>query len=118
MKKIEVYKGNEKLLEGKSSKSTLFKLKGLMFRKKLKENQCIMFEFNKEEMIMIHMLFVFFNIDAVWLDKNYKILEIKRNIKPFTYLIKPKFKAKYLIETLGNKTDKLSIGDNITVKFK
>ena len=118
MKKIEVYDGNKKLFEGLSSKSIFFKLKGLMFSKKLNYNECIMFEFHKDENIMIHMFFVFFNIDVLWLDKDFKILEIKQNIKPFTPLIKPRYSARYLIETLGNSASNLSTGDKLTVKFK
>ena len=117
MRRIEIYKGNKKIFDGKSSKSILFKLKGLMFRRKLKDNECIMFEFNKDENIMIHMFFVFFSIDVVWLDKNFKTLEIRRSIKPFTRLIKPRYKARYLIEALADR-NKLSIGDKLIVKFK
>ena len=77
-----------------------------------------MFEFNKDEEIIIHMLFVFFSIDAIWLDKDFRILEIKRNIKPFTFLIKPRYRARYFIETSANATNKLSVGDKLIVKFK
>ena len=118
MKKIEIYKSNKKVLEGKSSRSIFFKLKGLMFRKRLSDNECVMFEFHRDEKIMIHMLFVFFSIDAIWLDKDYRVKEIIRNIKPFTTLIRQRHSARYLIETLGNSTVNLSIGDKLTVKFK
>ena len=56
-----------------------------------------MFVFDKEKRISLHMLFVFFPIDVLFLDKNRKIIEIKKNFKPFTFY-KSKNKANYVVE--------------------
>ena len=45
----------------------------------------------------LHMFFVFFPIDVLFLDKDKKIIEIKRNFKPFSFY-KSKEKAMYVVE--------------------
>ena len=69
------------------------KARGLMFSKR----KNIMFVFDKEQIISLHMWFVFFPIDVIFLDKNRKVVEIKENFRPFTFY-KSKKKAKYVIE--------------------
>ena len=43
------------------------------------------------------MFFVFFSIDLFYLNKNKEVIEIKKDLKPFTFY-NPKEKAQYLIE--------------------
>lgn len=69
---------------------------GLMFSPKIKDKGLI-FVFDKEEVRELHMFFVFFPIDVLFLDKNKKVVEIKENFTPFT-LYFPKKKAQYVIE--------------------
>ena len=97
-------------------KNPLTQLKGLMFSTPLKKDQSILIKFKKERYIPIHMLFVFFPIDAVWLDSNNKILHIERNIKPFTPLIDPKKKAVSVLETPKNITKNLKVGDKLSTE--
>lgn len=66
---------------------------GLMFRKK----QNLLMTFPKERKISLHMFFVFFPIDVLILDKNKKIVEIKKNFKPFTFWNSKK-NGKYVVE--------------------
>jgi len=74
--------------------SVFSKALGLMFHTKPKS---LIFQFNKEQLIPLHMCFVFFPIDVVFLNSNKKVVEIKENFKPWTYY-SPKNKAKYVIE--------------------
>lgn len=58
----------------------------------------------------IHMLFMLYPIDAIWLDSEKKIVDIKKNLKPFSMRIfKPKKPAMYVLEIgkgrLGENTD-------------
>ena len=71
------------------------KLRGLMFSKP----KNLIFVLNKESRInsAIHTFFVFFPIDVIWLDKNKKIVDQRKNVKPFSVAI-PKKKSKYIIE--------------------
>src|SRR3989344_5574640 len=69
---------------------------GLVFHTRLKDKGLI-FIYNKEEKVSLHMVFVFFPIDVLFLDKNKKVIEMKRNFRPFSFYI-PKKKAKYILE--------------------
>ena len=85
---------------------------GLMFSKK--QNRGLIFRFNKEKIISLHMFFVFYPIDVLFVDKDKIIVDKKENFKPFTFY-KPRKKAMYVIE-LPNKVIKKSktgIGDKI-----
>ena len=70
---------------------------GLMFSKQ----KSLIFVFCREQYIPIHMIFVFFPIDVVYLDKKKKVVEIKENLKPFRFY-NPKKKATYLVEAAQN----------------
>jgi len=66
---------------------------GLMFRRK----QNLVMVFKKEKKVSLHMFFVFFPIDILILDSNKKIVEIKKDFKPFTFWNSKK-KGKYVVE--------------------
>ena len=74
-------------------KSIFSQAQGLMFRRK--ENLIMIFP--EERQINLHMFFVFFPIDVLVLNKNKKIVEIKRNFRSFTFW-NSKEKGKYLVE--------------------
>lgn len=57
----------------------------------------LVFVFDKEKRITLHMFFVFFPIDVVFLDENKRVTEIKMNFRPFT-VYKSRKRAKYVIE--------------------
>ncbi|MFH1210115.1 MAG: DUF192 domain-containing protein [archaeon] len=79
-----------------------------------------MLEANHEDVLetTIHMFFVFFPIDVVWLNKNKKVVDIRRNVKPFILWIKPKNKAKYIIELPKGVSKHIKIGNKIEIKRK
>lgn len=73
--------------------SLFSKARGLMFSKK----KNLIFIFKKEKRISLHMLFVFFPIWAIYLDKNKEAVFIKK-LCPFISSCFPKTKAKYILE--------------------
>jgi uncharacterized membrane protein (UPF0127 family) len=81
-------------------KSEFSKIRGLMFTKRIKK--ALIFVFRKESLQHIHMFFVWYPIDVLWLDKNKKIVQLKENLKPFRIIL-AKRPAKYIIE-LGDGT--------------
>ncbi len=88
---------------------------GLMFKKKLKDEEGIILETLEGRLSSsIHMLFVFQTIDIIWLDKDYKIVDIKNNIKPFTLFVMPRKKAKYILEL--SKVNNLKMGDKLSIR--
>ena len=85
--------------------SKLQRISGLMFTRKEKA-EALLFNFNNSNQA-IHSYFVFFPFIAIWLDKNNKIIEI-RKIKPFTFHVKPNKPFSKLIEIpINNKYKKI-----------
>ncbi len=99
--------------EFKHCKNFLQHSKGLMFSGK----KCLFFEFEREKYIPLHMFFVFFSIDVIYLDKNYRVVEIKKNLKPF-WFYNPKKKAKFIVEAPAGVIDKTftETGDRLMIK--
>ena len=93
--------------------SILLKAKGLMFSGKLKDSG-IVFWFNSEKKRSLHMLFVFFPIDVLFLDAKRDIVEMKENFRPFTFYY-PRHSSKYIIELPAGtiKSTETGIGDEI-----
>ncbi len=91
------------------------KARGLMFRRK--HEKPLLFIFNRKARLAnsIHSFFVFFPFDAVWLDENMKVVDIKQNIKPFTPNLSPKKPAKYLLEFPAGKSKNLRIGEKVSI---
>ena len=74
----------------------LQKATGLMFHKKITDTGYV-FVFQMPMRVDLHMFFVFFPIDLLFLDKDKKVIEIKENFKPFTVYYSNN-KASYVIE--------------------
>ncbi len=107
---------NNKIIVNKNKiiKSFLGKFIGLMFSKQNK-NRAITFVFNKKTKVSLHMFFVFYPIDVIWLNSKKEIIFMKENFIPFT-LIFPKCKANYVIELPVNtiKNNKIKKGNILT----
>ncbi len=89
-----IIKVNDYKISMEVCKSFISKAIGLMFALKPRN---LLFVFDSEEIHSLHMLFVFFPIDVVFLDKNKKVVEINESFKPFTFY-RPRKKAMYILE--------------------
>ncbi|MDD5148265.1 MAG: DUF192 domain-containing protein [Candidatus ainarchaeum sp.] len=89
------------------------RLKGLMFENQAVFDYALVFDLPSESVLhaTIHMLFVFFPIDIVFLDKGKKVVDIVRGIQPFTPSCSPKKPAKFLIELPAGKASGIKEGD-------
>jgi len=81
-------------IKGKLVKNWFMQGIGLMFSRK----KTLIFDLGKEKREGVHMMFVFFPLNIYFLDKNKKIIEVKKKLKPFL-IYTPKQKARYIIET-------------------
>ena len=109
-----ISRGKVLVRDVKFCNSILSKAKGLMFSKDIKDKGLI-FTFKNEERWSLHMLFVFFLIDVLWLDEDKRVVDLKEHFRPFELLAKPAHKARYVIE-LPDKTitkTKTEVGDKI-----
>jgi uncharacterized protein len=84
---------------------------GLMFSRQ----KNLIFKFNKEKKETIHMFFVFYPIDLIFLDIDKKVIELKENFKPFQ-IYNQKNKAKYMLELKKAtiKQNQIKINDQIS----
>jgi len=96
--------------EVKRCNTLLSRMRGLMFATKIKP---ILLEQERESVIAIHMLFVFGRIDAIWLNKNKEIVEIKRSLLPFEPLVVSTEHAKYVLELPRYNAKHLQVGDKL-----
>jgi len=113
---MKLYYQNKPISESVRLLKSLFtQAHGLMFRKTVPKPY--IFVFNKEKYEALHMFCVFTPIDALFLNKNKEIIEIKENLKPFSHHF-PKKKSKYIIELAPNSVKKYNIKLNTSVGWK
>jgi len=88
------------------------KMKGLMFEDPKRFDYALVFVLPKESVsnASIHMLFVFFPIDVVYLNKNKKVVDIAKNVAPFSLGYVPKKASKYFVELPAGKSRGIKIG--------
>ncbi|MCD6549782.1 DUF192 domain-containing protein [Candidatus Micrarchaeota archaeon] len=91
----------------------LSQVRGLMFRRKRVN---ILFVFNEDKICPIHSWFVFYPFDAVYLDRNFRVVEIFRDVKPFSY-VRPTRPSSYLLEVSHHRPS-LRVGDRIVIKTR
>lgn len=95
----------------KICKTIRLQARGLMFSRR----KNLLFVYNRPIYVDLHMMFVFFNVDALYVNEDREIVEIK-HMKPFRLSYKAKHKAKYIIELTEkhafNVWDKVEINGN------
>ena len=91
------------------------KFKGLMFERKERFDYALVFDFDGEKKTgaSIHMMFVFFPIDAVYLNAEKEVVDIARSLKPFAINYTPKKKSAFLIELPEGYAKGISIRDKL-----
>lgn len=89
------------------------RLKGLMFEDPAKFDYALVFPLERESIAnaAIHMLFVFFPIDVVYLSKGKKVVDIAKNLPPFSLGYAPKKPSKFFIELPAGKSNGIKTGD-------
>jgi len=102
--------------------TTVKRMIGLMFRKRLRENECMLFIFGNEGFHAIWMHNMLFPIDAIWLDSNYSIIDIKENLKPCGSMMNcpeysPGSPAKYVIEFNSGAVKRLALTKKSEIKL-
>ena len=107
---MDVYKGDELIAKEVKIYKSIFKLlRGLMFSK----IKPILLHYPYESVLAIHMFFVFGRIDAVWLNREREVVEIKRGLFPFSPLHLSTTHAKYILELPRFAAKPLKIGDKL-----
>lgn len=84
---------------------------GLMFHPR--KNMVMVFP--EERRISIHTFFVFYPIEIIVVDKNKIVIEIRKNLKPFTVWNSSQ-KGKYLLE-LAFPSNDYNLGDMLEMNY-
>ena len=92
---------------------------GLMFEDPKKFDYGLIFELPSESTIgaSVHMIFVFFPIDIVFLDSSRRAVD-KATLTPWMLNYTPKKAAKYFVELPAGLGKGISIGDRIEWNYK
>ncbi len=96
--------------------------RGLMFRESLDEKTGMLFIFDDSGVINFWMKNTLINLDIIFIDENFRIINIARNAlpcveEPCTYYSSHEFPAKYVLEINGGEADKLGIKDGDEVEI-
>lgn len=92
----------------------LCRLRGLTFRRRLDKEEGLLLVGGRESRAnaAIHMLFVFFPIAAVWLDRNGQVIDA-RLARPFRPFYVPRAPARDVLEGPPELLERVCIGDRL-----
>ena len=89
---------------------------GLMYKKKLLNNEGMLFIFPREKIIQLWMKNTYIPLDVIFISENKVIVDIKKNMEKLSKtIVKSKVKSRYALEFnagLINKLD-IKIGDKV-----
>ena len=95
---------------------------GLSGRESLDENTGLLFIYGQPGIYGIWMKDMKFPIDVIWLDGNYLIADIAKDVQPdsFPKVFEPKVPAKYILEVNAGFTERngIEVGDNLESNFQ
>jgi uncharacterized membrane protein (UPF0127 family) len=107
--------------EAKAARSFFSRLRGLMFSKPA--DLVLVSPKENIEHSSIHMLFMRYPIDVLWLDSGMKVVDVARRVPPFQLfkpgtwrVYKPAKDAKYVVEIAVKKLPSVAVGDVIEFK--
>lgn len=108
--------GKTLIQKTKKANTSWTRFKGLMFENEKNFDYALIFNLGSETKLgaSIHMMFVFFPIDIVYLDSQKKVVD-KAIVKPWSLNYTPKQASKYFIELPVGKVN-VKIGDKIDWK--
>ena len=94
------------------ARSLVKQLLGLMFRRSIPQSYTMIFDMRWEQYIGIHMLFVPFPIDLVYLDKDRQIVD-QRHLRAWIGLANSRKPARYALEMPAGTIERcgLNVGD-------
>jgi uncharacterized membrane protein (UPF0127 family) len=91
------------------ARSTLEQARGLMFRRSVPDDYALVFPFDETDAHWLHMLFVPFAIDAVWLVDGE--VTAKKRLAPFVGL--GRGRADTVVELPAGAADSVAVGDEL-----
>jgi len=110
---VSLSRSGEYIVKARWCQSFLCKLRGLTLRRRLLEGEGLLLVEQSETRAntSIHMWMVFFPITAIWLNKNFQVVDIKL-AKPWRVYF-PEAPAQYVLEGSVELLERISIGDQL-----
>ncbi|TFH33240.1 MAG: DUF192 domain-containing protein [Anaerolineales bacterium] len=110
---VNLSRSGEHVANTRWCSSFLCRLRGLTFRRSLEQGEGLLLVEGSESRAntAIHMWMVFFPITAAWLDKDFRIVDL-RLAKPWRVYI-PSAPAKYVLEGAAEMMTRISLGDQL-----
>ncbi len=109
------YNGIEIARAVELSRTVLSQALGLMFRKKIPSDYSMIFVLKKPSYVGIHMLFVFFPIDVIFLDEEKRIMGLS-SLKPWLGF-KAMNNVRYVIEMKAGTIEKFNLSTGGQMEF-
>jgi uncharacterized protein len=117
MKIIQLENKNQPLpapLQAIYCDSFLCRLRGLMFRSNLAENEGLLLVEGRDSRLdtAIHMLFVFMDLAVIWINSEFTVVDtvLARSWRP---AYAPRQAAKFILEIHPNRLNEFKIGDHV-----
>lgn len=85
------------------------RFRGLMLRRRFTPGRCLLFKFHRHGRYGVHMFFVRFPIDLIYLDSGFRVVELRARLKPWR-MHRPKVVANYLIELPAGTISRTHVG--------
>jgi len=106
--------GKQLMKKVKIANTSWERMRGLMFEEEKRFDYALVLEMPKEARLesSIHMMFVFFPIDVLFLNKKRKVV-VKVTVQPFIPNYTPKKAAKYVIELPAGRAKSVRIGSTL-----
>ena len=112
---VSIYKKNI-IFNVEIAKTIQERRTGLMNRKKLLNNEGMLFIFPRENIIQLWMKNTYIPLDVIFISKNKVIVDIKKNMEKLSEtIVKSKVKSRYALEFNAGLINKLNIeiGDKV-----
>ncbi len=92
---------------------------GLGGRISLEQDQGMLFVFDRPQRLEFWMKDMHFPLDMIWLDQNFMIVDISKDVRPDTYpqTFSPKIPAQYVLEVNAGVSDSFGIGEGTKLTF-
>lgn len=107
-----------KTIEVEVADNLLTRKQGLSDREALGEDQGMLFIYTEAGNYSFWMKDMKFPIDIIWIDENYKVIDITKNILPDTFpqSFQPAYPVKYVLEVNANWADRnfIRVGDLVS----
>ncbi|WP_340819562.1 DUF192 domain-containing protein [Methanolobus sp. WCC4] len=94
----------------------LSQAKGLMFSRRISKDYALVFVMKKTQKVSLHMLFVTYPIDVIFLDEQKRVIRTD-SLKPWIGSSSSREKVKYIIEMSHGKNRKMNIKEGDLFEF-